>query len=73
MFSYFFFFYQEKNLARKVMDYIENTRLGETVVKRNTVEQWEKHFKQFTQGLYEVWTSYKCREQFSSEFIRIGN
>lgn len=35
----YLFFYQEKKLTRKVMDYIENTRLGETVVKRNTVEE----------------------------------
>lgn len=46
------------------MDYIENTRLGETVVKRNTVEEWEKYFKQFIQSLYEVWTSYKCGNNY---------
>jgi len=41
MFHYInlFFFLSRKKLARKLMDNIENTRLGETVVKRNRVEQ----------------------------------
>lgn len=55
------------------MDYTENTKIGERVAKRNTGEPWEKHFKQFTRGLYELWNSYKCKEQLFSEILRIRN
>lgn len=68
----YIFLLSGKKIARKIMNNTDNTWLDEGVIKRNTVEQREKYFKQSIQSPHEVWTSYKCKEKCFSEFKKIS-